>query len=887
MTITPGTQLGAYEILSHLGAGGMGEVFRARDTRLDREVAIKVLPADFANDTDRLKRFEQEARATSALNHPNILTVYDIGTHEGAPFIVAELLDGEELRAQLNEGALPVKRAIEYARQIAAGLAAAHEKGVVHRDLKPENLFVTKDGRIKILDFGLAKLRPRRGEQVGSDVATRKQITDPGTVLGTVAYMSPEQVRGQDLDHRSDIFSFGLILHEMLAGKRPFAGESQVEVMHAILKAEPPELSETNPKVSPQLDKLVRRCLEKRPERRFQSAHDLGFALEALTTPSGTRTEAVTTLPAATELGRRGTWFGNARLWMVVAAVAVLAALVFAVAHFRRAPAESPLTYTYLPLPEKSTTTNAGGMAVAPDGRRLVMTVETEGVRRLWLYSFDRPSPVLLAGTEGGRFPFWSPNGRSIGFFAQGKLKRIEVAGGAPVVLCDATNGFGGAWSSNGEILFAPNLLGYGLYRVAETGGIATPVTSLDQARAETGHTYPVFLPDDRHFLFFASTSQPDHRGIRVGSLDAPNTSFLVRTSANAQYAAPGYLLFMQGRRILAQPFDAEKLALSGEPVPVSESVPFASNNSFVDFSVLGDRLLCYPASGNANVQLTWVDRQGLQLSTVGPPGEYRHPSLSPNKEQVLLARIDPQVEQPDIWQFDLRRETLTRLTSSSSGARVPIWAPDGNSVAYLRPDGFRRLTGGGKEESLLEVKLNIPSALDWSSDGKFIVYRKIGEQTGSDLGVLSLSNRQTHDYLVTQFDEFWAKLSPDGHWLAYQSNESGRTEIYVQSFPEPGRKVTVSQGGGTFPRWRADGRELYYVGAGDKLMAVPVTTGANFTVGAPVALFEVGAYGRRESCYAYDVSTDGQKFLLLRPLEDATTRPLTVVQNWTALLKK
>ncbi len=885
-----------------LGKGGMGEVYRARDTRLNREVAIKVLPAEFAQDAERLRRFEIEARAVGSLNHPNILTVHDFGLYQGNPYLVMELLEGEELRVSLKQGALPVHKAIGYAEQIAAGLAAAHERGVVHRDLKPENLFVTNDNRVKILDFGLAKLRPPRNAPASSDVATQKQHTSPGTVMGTVAYMSPEQVRGQNLEQRSDIFSFGLILYEMLAGQRAFQGESFAEIMAAIAKEEPRDLSELNPKVTPQLEKIVRRCLAKKPERRFQSTSDLGFALEALASSgyaralAGRSGEEATLLPMGDSpqgphAGARAYPSWRNRMWMIVAGVLAVAVIALAVAYFRRAPAESQLTYMYLPLPEKSTAINGGGMAVSPDGRRLVMTVETEGVRRLWLYSFDRPSPVLLAGTEDGRYPFWSPNGRSIGFFAQSKLKRIEVAGGAPVVLCNATNGFGGAWSSSGEILFAPNALGYGLYRVAETGGAATPVTSLDQARTETGHIHPTFLPDGRHFLFLTNAGQPDHRGIRVGSLDSPQTSFLVNTPANAQYAAAGYLLFMQGRRIMAQPFDTTKLALNGEPTPVSEQVPYASGSSFVDFAVFNDRLLCYRNSGNANTQLTWVDRKGAPLTTVGPLGEFRQLSLSPNKEQVILERTDPQIDLRDIWQFDLRRETLTRLTSNPSGALVPIWAPDGNGVVYYGfRDGFGgliRLTGGGTEEPLFKWNLSTVYALDWSSDGKFIVYRKVGEKTGNDIGVLSLSDRQTHDYLATQFDEFWAQFSPDGHWLAYQSNESGRYEIYVRSFPEPGHKVTVSQGGGTFPRWRADGKELYYVRAGDKLMAVPVATGANFTVGAPVALFEVGAYGRRENRYAYDVSADGQKFLLLRPLEDNSLRPLTVVQNWTALLKK
>jgi Tol biopolymer transport system component len=649
-----------------------------------------------------------------------------------------------------------------------------------------------------------------------------------------------------------------------------------------------------NEKISPALDKVVRHCLEKRPELRFQSARDLGFALEALSTPSGARVETAA-LPAVTEPITKTLWFGNARLPWLIAAVAtllLLAALPFAVAYFRRAPAESQPTYTYLPLPEKATTpANAGGMAVSPDGRRIVMALVTEGVRRLWLYEFERPTPTLLAGTEDGRFPFWSPNGRSIGFFAQGQLKRIEAAGGAPVTLCEATNGYGGAWSSSGEIIFSPNFAGYGLLRVSDSGGTPTPLTNLDPARTEVGHSFPVFLPDGRHFLFFTNTGQPQYRGIRLGSLDSPQTSFLLRADANAQYSAAGYLLFVQERKILAAPFDEKKLTLSGEPVPVSGQVAYSLGTNSVDFSVFSDRVLLYRGGGSQNTQLTWFDRKGGQLATVGPAGPYRQMNLSPDVGQVLLDRIDLQLETIDVWQLDLKRETLARLTSNPAREASPIWAPDGRGVAFTSNRegliGIYHLTEGGKEELLFKGDENSLLVSDWSSDGKFIVFRKVGKKTGTDIGILSVSDRQKRDYIATPFDEFWSKISPDGHWLAYQSNESGREEIYVQSFPEPGRKVTVSQGGGQFPRWRRDGKELYYVGAGDKLMAVPVTTGASFSADTPVALFEVGSYGRRENRYAYDVSTDGKKFLLLRPLEDNSTRPLTVVQNWTALLKK
>ncbi|NOT59739.1 MAG: serine/threonine-protein kinase, partial [Acidobacteria bacterium] len=458
MAIAAGTQFDHYEIIAPLGAGGMGEVYRARDTRLDREVAIKVLPADFAKDADRLKRFEQEARATSALNHPNILTVHDFGLHESAPYLVAELLAGEELRAQLNAGALALKRAIDYAQQIAAGLSAAHEKGIVHRDLKPENLFVTHDGRVKILDFGLAKLKLPK-QAVDSEASTQKQdkpMTDPGTVMGTVGYMSPEQVRGQEADHRADLFSFGVILCEMLSGQRTFTGDSAIEVMNAILKADPPDLSETNAKISPQLEKLVRRCLEKKPQRRFQSASDLGFALEALTTPSSSganRTEAVQALDATT---KRGGW--RERLWMIATGVMALALLALGIAYFKRSTTDARAVRLTFTPPENLTYDNGAydNVIVSPDGQKLAFTARSaDGKRQLWVRPLDATEAQLLPDTEDAHNPFWSPDSRSLGFGARGKLKRIDLAGGRPQTLCDDFDLRGGAWNRAGVILFA------------------------------------------------------------------------------------------------------------------------------------------------------------------------------------------------------------------------------------------------------------------------------------------------------------------------------------------------------------------------------------------------------------------------------------------------
>jgi dipeptidyl aminopeptidase/acylaminoacyl peptidase len=502
---------------------------------------------------------------------------------------------------------------------------------------------------------------------------------------------------------------------------------------------------------------------------------------------------------------------------------------------------------------------------------------------------------VRVPGTEGARFPFWSPDSRHLGFFSGGKLKRIEASGGTPEILCDASSGFGGTWNSAGVILFAPAQQDVVLHQVSDRGSVPTPVTSLDGARLEHQHTFPRFLPDGRHFVFFARSARPENIGIKLGSLDQPQTSFLLRSDTNAEYSTAGYLIFMRGEKILAQRFDAEARSLRGDPVTLVEQGNRILSANYSPLSVCEDKWLIYQSAGNPNTQLVWFDRSGRQLSLVGAPGYYRWLNLSPNGAQVLLERFEPQKAGNDIWSFDLARETFDRLTSDSSHNNFPLLSPDGKQISFgSNREGFWAIWQKGvngnddKEELVFKEEARTILQNDWSNDGKYIVYTKTGEKTASDLWLLPLSgDRQPKLYLTTQFDERWGKVSPDGRWLVYQSNESGREEIYVQAFPEPGRKVIVSKGGGTHPRWRRDGRELYYVAPDDKLMAAPVEPGANFGTGTPVPLFELGSYGRRNNRYVYDVSADGQKILLLRPLEDATTRPLTVVQNWTALLKK
>jgi Tol biopolymer transport system component len=910
MTIAAGTGLGRYEILSQLGAGGMGEVYRARDEKLNRDVAIKVLPAALSQDADRLLRFEQEAQAAGALNHPNILAVYDVGTHDGAPYIVSELLEGEELREQLNDGSLPQRKALDYAQQIAQGLAAAHERGITHRDLKPENLFVTNDGRVKILDFGLAKLRPQRTERVSSDIATQKQITHPGTVMGTVSYMSPEQVRGQQVDHRSDIFAFGLILYEMLAGKRAFGGTSAVELMNAILKEEPRELSETSAKISLPLEKIVRRCLEKKPERRFQTATDLAFALEAFSTPSGSGLETGTVISAmAEEAVARRTWFVHRAPWAWIAAgVLFLVALMLALPYFfPRAPTAPAVTRLTISLPEKLIIES---LALSPDGTRLALSGRDEsGKTLIWIRALDTLTPQALPGTEGARFPFWSPDSRSLGFFAESKLKRIEIAGGSIQMLADSSlEPRGASWGRDGTILFSPRP-GSPLYRVSATGGSVSAATELDQSRNQMSHRWPYWLPDGRHFIYFARGPKKEKQALFLASVDAKDPKLLLNVESSVAYMPPdissrrpGLLLFMRDRALMAQPFDADKQELFGEPYAIAEDVVHYGEIGPTDlgiFSISTNGVLCYQ-TGNVSVsQLTWFDRSGKKLGTIGPAGSFIEPALSPDGQRVAVTMEKEAPGDPaDIWILESARGTFTRLTSDPHLDQRPSWSPDGNRIVFSsNRNGFLELyqkfsNGVGSDELLLSghTDQNMQAA-DWSSDGRFIIYTA-GKRDieNSDLWILPLEgDRKPYPFLQTQFNEVHPKFSPDVKWVAYASDETGRAEVYVQSFPASGGKLQISAGGGDQPQWRRDGKELFYLGPDRRIMAVQVKTGATLETEVPAPLFQtrVNPTTLTNARNSYVVAADGQRFLVNDVVQETASKPVTVVVNWTAQLKK
>ncbi|MBO0860882.1 MAG: serine/threonine-protein kinase [Chloracidobacterium sp.] len=889
MIVTTGTRFNHYEVISLIGAGGMGEVYLAEDPRLGRQVAIKVLPAEFAKDSDRLSRFEQEARATSSLNHPNILTVYDIGDHEGAPYIVAELLEGEELSELIKHGPIAPRKAVVYARQIVEGLAAAHAKGVVHRDLKPENLFVMNDGRVKILDFGLAKLRQRQFGGIDKDAPTQKRITDPGVIMGTVGYMSPEQALGQETDHRSDIFAFGAILYEMLTGQRAFRGDSAIEVMNAILKEEPPEMGDSGMKIAPGLEKVVRRCLEKKPEDRFHSAHDLGFALEAVasSSSSGSNQPIVSSSPDTTKFAKRGGWRGYIA-WTAAGLFALIAALALAMFWFRRAePAAQAVRFTILP-PEKTRFAEPS-FALSPDGRQLAFSAtDATGNTLLYLRPLNSFSAQSFPGTEGATLPFWSPDSRSIAFFSAGKLKRVEVSGGAPQTLCESSYGGGGAWNRAGDIIIAPTN-GGALYRVPATGGVPTKLTTSEPSRYS--HWVPQFLPDGEHFLYYAYGKQAGQSGVYVCSLSDKSSHQVLSSEYSAVYAA-GYLLFVQNGALMGQSFDTRALKLVGEPFLVAEQVKTFRMVPQISGGESGT--LAFQSGGALTQQLVWFDRSGKRLGTVGEPADYSNPSLSADDKRLAVGILDPKTSTRDIWLFDLARGAKSRFTFDPADDLNPVWSKDGSRIFFTSDrkgprDFFQKKVNAAEDDELIFASPELKNVLDLSPDGRLLIYNT--NATSNNVNSVGLwllpleGERNPRPFLKTQFNEDQAVISPDGRWVSYRSDESGRSEIYVATFPHLSGKWQVSVDGGMEPQWRRDGKELFFTNNNRKLMVAEVKTGAGaFEAEAPRLLFETQLFNQGRNRYI--VTADGQRFLVITRLED-TPAPINVVLNWVAEIKQ
>ncbi len=894
--MNPPSTIAHYRVTSKLGEGGMGAVYRATDTKLNRDVAIKVLPDSFANDPDRLARFTREAQILASLNHPNIAAIY--GVEERA--LVMELVEGPTLAERIALGPIALEEALPLAKQIAEALEYAHERGIIHRDLKPANIKITPEGRIKVLDFGLAKALSddTAAANPASSPTLTMRATMAGVIMGTAAYMSPEQARGAAADKRSDIWAFGAVFYEMLSGRQAFSGDTVSDTLAAVLRAELDWAALPKDTPAP-IKRLLRRCLERDRKRRLADIADARLDIEEA--PEAVQAHE----PAAPAI------IHNVRWWMAAAAALALALVAVSTIHFRETPPPPAVVRFQVPPPEGGSFT-LPFMALSPDGRKLAFYANGKGGGQplLWVRALDSLEARALPGTENGIFPFWSPDSRFLAYLAGGKLKKIDGSGGPPQTLCNvsATGPAPGDWNRDGVIFFSDGTLG--IFRVPQAGGDPVRVTRPDAAHSEVGHQFPHILPDGRHFLYLIKFAARENNAIYLGSLDGKEKKRLIGASTSFSYAPPsenakfGHLLFLREDTLMAQPLDPKTFELAGDAFPVVERVGFSRAYSL--FTVSQSGVLAYRTGAFGGTRLlTWFDRAGKPLATLGAPADYNNVALSRDATRAAVMQIDAQTSNRDIWLIDVARGIPTRFTFDEAEDWDPVWSPDGSRVAFSsNRDGrftlyLKDSSGAAKEERLQKAEQE-ERPCDWSLDGRFLMYVRYGAGLAklwfvSDPAA-DPANRKAAPYLETPFNTTQCQFSPGPatapRWVAYSSDESKHGyEIYVQSFPAGAGKFLVSSTGGVQPRWRRDGKELFYIAPDGKLMAVDVKTAPKFEAGIPHALFDSRILNpAAQYVFRYDVTPDGQRFLVNTTRQSeaaAAPEAITVVLNWTAGLKK
>jgi eukaryotic-like serine/threonine-protein kinase len=884
MAIALGTKLGPYEIQSALGAGGMGEVYRGKDTRIDRTIAIKTLPSHLASNPDLRQRFDREARAISSLNHPNICALYDIGQQDGVDFLVMEYLEGDSLSTILEKGAMPTADILKVTIQIADALDKAHKEGLVHRDLKPGNIIITKNGA-KLLDFGLAKWQantPVSG--LASMTRTSSPLTGEGTIVGTLQYMSPEQLEGREADARSDLFSLGVVLYEMATGKKPFDARSQASLIASIMKEEPRPISALQPMTPPALERVVKQCLAKEPDDRWQTAGDLKRELDWIV-----RGGSQLGIPAVVASRRRH----RLQASTIVAAVGIVTTLVLAgMMFFRHTPTPEVARFNIPPGPDMR---SMRWPKISPDGKTVAfLASDTTGKGMIWIRPINSLTAYPLAGTEGAWRPFWSPDSRYLAYTAGGQLKKVAAAGGPVQLVGETKGGFDGSWGSRDIILF-DGASQDSVRGIPVAGGPVTAKTAINHTDHEQYHCWPTFLPDGNHFIFLASTDTTLGVGsqsfvAKVGALDSKDVKTLFQTDSKVEYDRAGYLLYVLNGILMARKFDVGSLKVIGDPSPVAEHIATANGGS--GFSVSDGGMLVYqPLGGSAASELVWLDRTGKEIGRVGDPAPYHDIALSPDGKRLAYGYLDPQLNSDDIWVRDLTRNVSSRLTFDPKDDIWPVWSPDGTHIAFAsnRSLSFSLMwkisNGTGADELLYKESSTHLGPYGFSRDGKSITLERV-TQGQWDVGVFDVASHKTNWVATSQFNEQSPALSPDGRYLAYECDETGIPQIYVLDLASSGGKWQISSTFGRFPIWKADGTELYFVDRG-AIDAVPVKTGATFEAGKPEKLFDARFETSGFRSRRFDVTPDGQKFLVNRQLGATTQVGFVVVENWAADLVK